>query len=114
MLRLFSLQTETAIVTEALNKPWIALNRFQKALEEETIACRAVVFALGALERQVSNPTAEHLFVEDQNEKPTQKAVSFSDKRDSEKIDRPSPIVPTELLQILKGKPALPVLAGKK
>lgn len=45
------LEKEKPALTHALNKHKVALINSQKAPEGETIACRATVSALGALER---------------------------------------------------------------
>lgn len=87
-------------LTDALNQLNVVLNHSQNAPEEETVALRAMISALGAYQRQVSDLKAENLTVKKLNQKLMQKALLALCKRNDKKLDRLSETIPTDMLGI--------------
>lgn len=81
MSRSSSLQKGKGVLIESVNNQKIALNNFRNVLDEEPTARRGMVFAIGALEKQVLDLKVEKFSLKKLHQKLMQKAPSAFHKK---------------------------------
>lgn len=94
------MQKKMADPTDVLIKHKGAFSNSQKALQEETVACVAIVSAVGALQMQVSDLKAKTLSLKELNQKLLENAFSVPHISTGKRLDRLSASVLTGLLEI--------------